>query len=94
MQHLNLLNAAHVVLIPKSAEARKITDYRPISLTSSVAKILSKLLSNRLAGCLHQLISRNQSAFIRRSIHDNFLYTQNLIKELHAAKKAGAVPKA
>ena len=87
MQHLNLLNAAHVVLISKSAEARKITDYRPISLTSSVAKILSKLLSNRLAGCLHQLISRNQSAFIRRrSIHDNFLYTQNLIKELHAAK--------
>jgi retron-type reverse transcriptase len=89
MQHLNLLNAAHVVLIPKSAEASKITDYRPISLTSSVAKILLKLLSNRLAGCLHQLISRNQSAFIRRrSIHDNFLYTQNLIKELHAAKRS------
>ena len=88
MQHLNLLNAAHIVLIPKSAEARKITDFRPISLTSSVAKILSKLLSNRLGGCLHQLISRSQSAFIRRrSIHDNFLYTQNLIKDLHAAKR-------
>ena len=32
-------------------------------------------------------MSRAQSAFIKkRSIHDNFLYTQNLIKELHRAK--------
>jgi len=29
-------------------------------------------------------MSRNQSAFIRkRSIHDNFLYTQNTIRHLH-----------
>jgi len=52
-----------------------------------VAKLISKLMANRLAGCLDQLISRAQSAFIKkRSIHDNFLYTQNLIKELYRAK--------
>ena len=32
-------------------------------------------------------MSRAQSAFIKkRSIHDNFLYTQNLVKDLHRAK--------
>ena len=45
-------------------------------------------MSVRLADELNQLVSRAQSAFIkRRSIHDNFLYTQNLIRDLHRAKK-------
>lgn len=88
MQHLNVLNSAHIVLIPKKADAKVITDYGPISLTSSMAKILSKLLANRLSSCLSDIISRNQSAFIKkRSIHDNFLYTQNLIRELHKNKR-------
>jgi len=48
---------------------------------------VSKLLATRLAPYLNQLVSRAQSAFIRkRSIHDNFLYTQNLIQELHRLK--------
>ena len=83
-QHLKMLNSAHIVLIPKSAEALKIGDYRPISLTSSIAKIISKVLATRLSQSLSSLVSRNQSAFIRkRSIHDNFLYTQNTIRHLH-----------
>jgi hypothetical protein len=73
-QHFNLLNSAHVVLVPKKAEAACISDYRPISLTHSFAKIISKLLSTRLAPELNSLVSRAQSAFIRRrSIQDNFL---------------------
>jgi len=86
-QHFKHLNSAHVVLIPKKSDAICVGDYRPISLTHSVAKLVSKLMANRLAGSLDLLVSRAQSAFIkRRSIHDNFLYTQNLIKELHRAK--------
>jgi hypothetical protein len=80
-------NSAHICLIPKNSEAALISDFRPISLTHSIAKIISKVLANRLAPCLDQLVSRSQSAFIRkRSIHDNFLFTQNLIKELNRAK--------
>jgi len=86
-QHFKQLNSAHIVLIPKKMEARSIGDYRPISLSHSIAKLVSKLLANRLAPFLSVLVSRVQSAFIKkRSIHDNFLYTQNLIKELHRAK--------
>lgn len=48
---------------------------------------MSKLLANRLAPYLQNLVSRAQSAFIKkRSIHDNFIYTQNIVKELHRAK--------
>lgn len=87
-QHFNLLNSSHIVLIPKTAEATKISDFSPISLISSIAKIISKLLANRLSEHLDLLISRNQSAFIRkRSIHDNFLYTQNTIRNLHRTHK-------
>ena len=86
-QHFKRLNSAHVVLIPKKSDAICVGDYRPISLTHSVAKLVSKLMANQLAGSLDLLVSRTQSAFSkRRNIHDNFLYTQNLIKELHRAK--------
>lgn len=57
-QHLNLLNLGHIVLIPKHAEAKVIGDYKPISLTHSIAKLISKSMANRLAGCL-DLVSRS-----------------------------------
>jgi mannosylglycoprotein endo-beta-mannosidase len=89
-QHFDQLNSAHVVLIPKKADAKRLGDYRPISLTHSIAKIFSKLLSSRLGSDLNDIVSRAQSAFIRkRSIQDNFLYTQNYIKALHRSKQPG-----
>jgi hypothetical protein len=78
------------VLLPKKLDAERVGDSRPISLTHSIAKLFSKLLANRLAPELNSLVSRAQSAFIRRrSIQDNFLYTQNLIRSLHQRKLPG-----
>lgn len=49
-----------------------------------VKKCLVKLLVNRIAPSLHQLVSDSQSAFIkRRCIQENFIYTQNLVKDVH-----------
>jgi len=82
-QHFNLLNNANIVLLPKKEDASTVGDFRPISLSHSVAKIISKMLATRLSSDLDTLVSRAQSAFIRkRSIQDNFLYTQNIIREL------------
>jgi len=87
-QHFSLLNSAHIVLLPKKEDASTVGDYRPISLSHSVAKLISKMLATRLSSDLDTLVSRAQSAFIkRRSIQDNFLYTQNIIRELHRAGK-------
>jgi hypothetical protein len=89
-QHPSHLNTAHNMLLPKKEDAYVVTDFRPVSLTHSIAKILSKILASRLAPELNGMVSRAQSAFIkRRSIQDNFLYTQNLTKALHRAKQPG-----
>lgn len=63
-KHFDQLNKAHMVLIPKISGAKSLSQYRPISLTHSVAKIISKLLANRLAPHMNVLVSRAQSAFI------------------------------
>jgi hypothetical protein len=86
-QGFEWLNSACIVLLPKKAEALRVTDFRPISLIHSIAKIFSKLLANRLAPRLNSLVSNCQSAFIkRRSIHDNFLYVQGTVRKLHKQK--------
>jgi hypothetical protein len=69
-----------VVLIPKKNDPLKISDYRPISLIHSFAKIVSKLLANRLAPELNHMISINQTTFIKkRCIHDNFMYVRQVV---------------
>lgn len=68
------LNKAHIVLIPKKADAKEVGDYRPISLPHSFSKLFTKALAMRARKWMHQIVGINQSAFIRgRSIHDNYL---------------------
>jgi hypothetical protein len=84
---LNLLNKANIVLLPKKDDADDISDFRPISLTHLVAKIITKLLALRLAPFMDALISPCQSTFVKkRSIHDNFLYVRNLTRRFHRMK--------
>jgi retron-type reverse transcriptase len=86
-QGMHLLNHAFVVLIPKKENPQRVSDFRPISLIHSFAKIVSKLLATRLGPKMESLISANQTTFIkRRTIHDNFMYVQEVIKDLHKKK--------
>jgi len=81
---LQLLNTANIVLLPKKDSALTPADFRPISLMHSVAKLVTKLLANRLAPVLHQIVSPCQSAFIKgRSIQDNFQYVQGAVNHFH-----------
>ncbi|XP_050232953.1 uncharacterized protein LOC126681456 [Mercurialis annua] len=65
------LNTAFLILIPKVKGASNIKDFRPISLINGIFKLLSKVLANRLAPCLPDIISENQFGFIKgRSIHE------------------------
>jgi hypothetical protein len=58
-QGLHLLNQALVVLIPKKSDACRISDYRSISLTHSFAKLVSKIMTNKLSPQLDHIISIN-----------------------------------
>jgi hypothetical protein len=74
---LDLLNSAYLILLPKREDASSAGDFRPISLIHSFAKLVTKILANRLGPYLQDLVAANQSAFIRgRSIHDNFMLVQ------------------
>jgi hypothetical protein len=84
--YMNLINTANIILIPKKPDALSVSNYRPISLIHNLSKIFSKLLANRLAPILGILISKNQSVIKTRCIHDNFLYVQNIVTELHSSK--------
>jgi len=51
---LHVANQALISLLPKQADAVEIKDFRPISLIHSVAKLVTEVLSTRLApGCLN-----------------------------------------
>jgi len=60
----------------------------PFSLIHSFAKLVTKLVANRLASKLNEMVAANQSAFIKgRCIHDNFVLVQQTAKFLHQQKQ-------
>ena len=84
-----LLNTAFISLLPKQQDANSVKDFRPISLIHSFAKLVTKIMANRLVPLLPSLVPPNQSAFIRgRNIHDNFLFVQQMVKALLGKKEA------
>jgi ribonuclease HI len=81
----NLVNHSHIVLIPKTKNPTRVTDYRPISLCNVVYKIVAKVLANRLKLILPIIISSTQSAFIPgRLISDNILVAYETLHTMHA----------
>ncbi|WVZ58922.1 hypothetical protein U9M48_009140 [Paspalum notatum var. saurae] len=89
-----LLNNAYITLLLKKEEALNVKDFRPISLVHSVAKLITKILANRLASKLDSLVSPNQSAFIKgRFIQDFFMLVQQTARFLHQQKQPRALLK-
>lgn len=88
------LNDIFIVLIPKCSDALELKDYRPISLLSSVYKIISKVLSSRLKRAMKGIIAQPQSTFVeRRQILDSVLNDNECIKDRRLSGKNGVVCK-
>jgi hypothetical protein len=57
-------------------------------LVHSFAKLITKLLANRLAGRLNEMVSSNQSAFIKDCfIQDDFMLVQQIARFLYQQKQ-------
>lgn len=75
------VNCSSVTLIPKHKGAKEIKDYRPIACCSTLYKIISKILANRLSKVLGTIVGNNQAAFVKgQKIHNHILLTYELIK--------------
>ncbi|XP_019232503.1 PREDICTED: uncharacterized protein LOC109213197 [Nicotiana attenuata] len=80
----------NLVLLPKKKEVVSFSDMRPISLSNFVNKIFSRVVHERIAGLLPNLISEEQAGFVKgRSIVENVLLTQEIITDKRLRTKAG-----
>ncbi|KAL4271151.1 hypothetical protein GQ457_13G007950 [Hibiscus cannabinus] len=81
------VNHTVIALIPKVAEPVRMKQLRPISLCTTIYKIVSKTLLNRIKPYLHLCISENQSTFLKgRHISDNILFAHKFIHYLSSSK--------
>lgn len=82
-----IINSTAIALIPKVDCPVNMSHYRPISCCNTLYKCISKLLAGRLKLLMPHLISFNQSAFIsKRSIGDNIMLAQALVKDYHSSE--------
>lgn len=80
-----------VTLIPKKSQDRLLlNNWRPIMLLNSDFKIFSKAFTNRLQSCIKDVISDNQSGFVKgRIIGMNLTNIQMVIDQTNASDSDG-----
>lgn len=87
-------NATFIALIPKKNGAMELRDYRPISLTGIVYKLVSKILAERLKKVIDKLVSGEQNAFIKnRHITDASLIASEVLDWRMKSGKPGVLCK-
>lgn len=84
---MDKLSYINIVLISKKNTAEYIIDYRPISLLISTVKIILKILANRLAPKLPELVGKYQTGFIKRSILDGIVITHEVVHQMKEKRR-------
>uniref|UniRef100_A0A803PZR9 Reverse transcriptase domain-containing protein n=1 Tax=Cannabis sativa TaxID=3483 RepID=A0A803PZR9_CANSA len=86
------MNETFICLIPKKLNSCKVKDFRPISLITSVYKIIAKALATRLKYILGDTISDTQSAFVEgRQILDSVMIANETVEDYRSRGKSGMV---
>lgn len=81
------VNNTHIVLIAKKEKCESPTDYRPISLTTTVYKLIGKVMTERLKPILPNTISEFQMAFVKGRKITEAILIANEAKDFWRAKK-------
>ncbi|XP_074301569.1 uncharacterized protein LOC141632969 [Silene latifolia] len=87
---LKEMNHTFIALIPKIENPQTANHFRPISLCSTIYKIIAKILANRLRSVLHKIIHPFQGAFTpNRFIQDNILLAHDIFNSFKRKKGNG-----
>ena len=86
------LNFGVITLLPKTREANKIQQYRPICLLNVSFKIFTKVATGRINSVPDHLISPTQTAFMcGRNILEGVVVLHETIHELHRKNLSGVI---
>jgi hypothetical protein len=90
--NIERLNYGVVTLIPKVPNVDDIKAFRPICLLNVCYKIITKVLTNRLANCITNVISDCQYGFIKgKYIMDGVVSLHEIIHEVKKKKQSGVI---
>jgi hypothetical protein len=68
---LENINSSFITLVPKKPSPECINDFKPISLTNTCLKFLTKMVADRLQGMILKCIHKNQYGSLKgKTIHD------------------------
>ena len=82
---LREINCTIIALVPKVPNPSSMHDYRPIFCCNTIYKCISKIIASRIKRCIPYIIFPAQTTFVQgRSIADNILLTQELMKNYHS----------
>lgn len=82
---LKQFNSTAISLIPKVIGADQLSQFRPISLCTTVYKVMARLLKRKLKLCVSEIVQRNQVGFVQdRLLCENVLLASELVKDFHA----------
>jgi hypothetical protein len=93
-QVLSSLNVTFINLIPKEERATHLKQFKPISLSNVIYKIITKVIANRLKPLLPTIISNEQSGYVEgRQIMDSVILANEVIHSLKTSKISGMLIK-
>ena len=85
-------NETYICLVPKKLNSCRVRDFRPITLVTSLYKIIVKVLAKRLWVVLGETISKSQGAFVtERQILDVVLVANEVVEDYKSGNKEGLV---
>lgn len=81
---LQKFNATAITLIPKIVGADTLNQFRPISLCSTIYKVIARLLKRKIKLFIDEVVQRNQVGFMEgRLLCENVLLASELVTDFH-----------